>query len=530
VSPLRIETVRVPFAEAAGFGEAHIWARLAAGDLPDGYPALTLGGAGRSSGSEFLDRAAAAESVARQNPEMPSPPADARYVVTGQQPGLLTGPLYTVLKAITAVGLSERLSAESGSPVLPLFWVASEDHDVLEVNRVTVRGRRFVHEYDGDLSRGKVHQVADIDIAAVREPLLEFLRETLPETEFTPRALDTVASADYSSYASAFAGIMREVFAGTELRLVDPIALRPLTAPVLAECAARWDEVTAAFERGSAEVRSAGIEPPLAAPGLFEIVGTGRARVAVEFSGGGAKLSAGEVTLAEAADEIRRRPLEFSSGAALRPVVQDAVLPVVATVGGPAECAYLWQIGDVYAAVGVTRSLVAPRISATIVEQKIIRAARKAGLAPESVLEAHAMLSSHELEVDASPGIARVEEAAAELLARVDAAAADIVPAGESPRWLRKGRSGVEQSVSRIAMQLREERRKAAGLGRDRLEKIVSALTPGGQPQERSANVMEFLDLYGPELVSALLATLDPLAAAHQLAMVSASPGPGEGE
>jgi len=529
VSPLRIETVPVPFAEAAGFGDGHIWTRLAAGDLPDGYPALTFEKAGHSSGSAFLDGAAAAESVARQNPGMPRPPANARYVVTGQQPGLLTGPLYTILKAITAVGLSERLAAESGSPVLPLFWVASEDHDVLEVNRVTVRGRRFVHEYEGDLSRGKVPQVADIDISAVREPLLGFLRETLPETEFTPRAIEMVASADYSSYASAFGDIMRGIFAGTELRLVDPIALRPLTAPVLAECAARWGEVTTAFRRGSEAVRAAGIEPPLASPGIFEIVGEGRARVAVEFSADAARLSTGEVTLDEAADEIRRRPLDFSSGAALRPVVQDAVLPVVATVGGPAECAYLWQIRDVYAAVGVTRSLIAPRIAGTIVEQKIVRAARKAGLAPARMFAAHAMLSSHDLDVDAAPAIARVEEAAAELLSRVDAAAAETVPAGESPRWLRKGRSGVEQSVSRIATQLREERRKAAGLGRDRLEKIVSALTPGGQPQERSANVMEFLDLYGPELVSALLAGLDPLAGAHQLALVSASSDQPEG-
>ena len=162
---LTFEVTEVDFAALADAGDFRILQQLASlGAKELRYPLLGRDRAGHVSASPFMDIAAAAASVAGQNPALPPPDPKARYIVAGQQAGLLTGPLYTFLKAVSAISIARALSDHAAVPILPLFWTASEDHDVLEVNRVTVNGQRFVLEYPGGLSRGKVPQVADIPI------------------------------------------------------------------------------------------------------------------------------------------------------------------------------------------------------------------------------------------------------------------------------------------------------------------------------------------------------------------------------
>ena len=301
--------------------------------------------------------------------------------------------------------------------------------------------------------------------------------------------------------------------------MIEPGPLRRLTSPVLALAVERWEAVNAALDAGAVMLRKAGIDPPLGSATVFEITPEGRR--AVEIASGQARLAAGEIPLGRLAAEIRRRPDEFSPGAALRPVLQDAVLPVVATLGGPSELAYLWQIIPVYEALGVTPSRCAPRISATFVEEKVMRAARKAGLGPERLFEAGRLLGTYDTEADRDPAIDNIEERAAGLLGEIDRAAGEFLPPGTPPRWLRRSASTIRSAVDRLAAQLHEEKRKAAGLDRSRLEKIASALLPGGIPQERSANIVEFLNLHGPEFVRLSVEALDPASGRHQVVLVS---------
>jgi uncharacterized protein YllA (UPF0747 family) len=422
------------------------------------------------SGSDQMDRAACADLIAALNPHLPPPDPGARYVIAGQQPGLLTGPLYTFLKAASAVALAARIGA------LPLFWIASEDHDVLEVNRVTLFGKRFVQPYEGEIRRGRVPQVADI--ALEKAPLLDFMKEVLPDTEFKPWILDAVQGADFSSYASAFADLMRFLLDEWKLRLVDPLSLRNLTAPVLADLVDRWPEMTAAFEKNG----------PLDSIGLFEI--KGGMRVPVEVPDGNA---------------VRARPDAYSAGAGLRPLLQDAVLPVIATIAGPTEIEYLKQIRPLYEVGGITPSLLHPRISATYVESKILSAARKAGLDEFSLFETE----RREVTDPEMDGIREKEK----MLVR------EILEVGEGSdaRWLKKSMTALRAQVDRIVRRLQEERKTEAALNRGRLEKVAQALTPGGKRQERVVNVFQFLDLYGPDFVRLTVERLDPLGLEHQV-------------
>ncbi len=500
------------------FGESDPLARLFdAGKLPEGFPLWTSGDSTNISAWANRDDRAALDTVHWQNPDQAPPPPGARFAVAGQQAGLLTGPLYTFLKAVSLISFCRRIESEAQHPILPLFWVASEDHDVLEVNRVRVEGKTFTHEYKGELKRGQIPQVADIDLQAAREPLLGFLKQTLPPTEFTDWVMRAVSAADFSNYGKAFSSLMRSLFKEWNLRLVDPIALRPLTSPVLAELVARWPEVVAAFDRGSERLRKAGFDPPLDRPGLFEIV-DGR-RVAVELADEGAILSKGRISLEESAEAIRQRPGDFSPNAALRPVLQDAALPVAVTFAGPTEILYLWQIGPIYEVIRATRSRLLPRISATFVESKIQRASEKLGLSDtKRLFDAWKELDSESYleEGGDDERTAAIDRKGKELLEEID-----VLMREQNPNWLEKTRERLAGQIEKIVARLREDRNQEVKLAKARLQRIAEAVLPDRKPQERAANPIEFLNLHGPDFIRLAIETLDPRAHQHQVVHIS---------
>ena len=543
-----------PYVELRPYGADHTLARIAAlrtgtdaagssglVSLLDAYGggALLDGSAPCApSGSSRLDSRAVAERLAALNPGLPPPPEDAVYVVAGQQPGLLTGPLYTVLKAIQALALARRLADRWKRTVLPLFWVASEDHDVLEVNRVHLSERRFVHPYEGMLRRGEVPQVADISLEEARDPLLGFLRETLPRTEFTEDLLDAVGSVDFTSYETAFIGWMQGLFGESGLYLAPAPALRSLTGPVLADTVERWPEILSAFARGTARLAEAGIEPPLGRAGIFMIREGKRVPLSLSAPEPAESCPADEdevpspvaggtgsdpaMSIPEAALAVRERPEDFSPNAALRPLVQDGALPVAAFVAGPSELLYLLQIRPLYAEAGVRPAPLVPRMTATFVERAVARAARKAGLTPDRIFEAPDAMAEGLAEADPDPTLAELRERTEALLAELDRLAADRGPAG---RWLVRSRDAVAGKLEKTTRRLIEEGLAKQGLMRSRLEKITAAVLPGGIPQERWANVFQFVNLHGPAFVRRALERLDPEALDHQIVEIVPAPG-----
>jgi len=492
------------------FGEDHLLAQMAREEtLIADLSALAEAESLPSSHSPFLDHSGAAQAITRQNMGLDPVAEDTAFIIAGQQPGLLTGPLYTFLKAVTAVALSLRLSKKRKSSVKPLFWVASEDHDVLEVNRVTLNGERFVHPYEGEIKRGAVPPVSDIPLDAAREPLLEFLDRALPQTEFRPWILERVATMDFADYGSAFTQLMRMLFEPFDLRLVHPHALRTLTAPVLAALVERWPEVIRAFDSGTAEIRAAGFTPPLQAPGFFQI--KDKARVPVTITAKHVIFDSGAVTFKEAADRIRACPEEFSPGAALRPVLQDASLPVAATLAGPTELLYLKQIRPLFAVIDATPSLLLPRISATFIERKVQAVAEKAGWGLTELFDAPNLAAKPDLPVP-DQRIDALEEKARAFL---DALEGSIE--GEAPKWFTKGRNTIAAAMEKMTRRLREERDQGLGLNRKRRKKIEEALFPRGKPQERAINVLQFLNLYGLDFVRLCVENMDPLSSEHQV-------------
>jgi bacillithiol synthase len=268
-------------------------------------------------------------------------------VVTGQQVGLFSGPAYTIYKALTAVRLAAQLS-EQGIPAVPMFWLATEDHDVAEVNHAFVFGTdhrpiQIAVDADGAPER----PVGSIPIAA---PPVGRLREALAGFPHGEEIAEMVRAAYPAgvTFGRGFRALLERLLAGRGLLFVDPLdeSVRRLAAPLLQE-AVRLDESLHAklIERGKA-LEAAGYHAQVHVEAktslVFLLDGERRAtlrRQNGDYASKDRKYSAAELI---------GRAEQLSPNALLRPVVQDYVLPTIAYVGGPAELAYMAQSQVLY--------------------------------------------------------------------------------------------------------------------------------------------------------------------------------------
>jgi bacillithiol synthase len=278
-------------------------------------------------------------------------------VVTGQQVGLFSGPAYTIYKALTAVRLASRLS-EHGIPAVPMFWLATEDHDVAEVNHTFVFGpdHRPI-QLRVDANGRSERPVGGIPIAA---PPVDRLREVLAGFPHAEEVAEMVGGAYVggATFGTAFRALLKRLLAGHGLLFVDPLdeSVRRLAAPLLQE-AVRQDEDLHGklIERGQ-ELEAAGYHAQVHVEAKTSLVFLldGERRATLRRQNGEytskEKSSPGKSTgdRKYTAEELIGRAEQLSPNALLRPVVQDYVLPTVAYVGGPAELAYMAQSQVLY--------------------------------------------------------------------------------------------------------------------------------------------------------------------------------------
>jgi len=310
--------------------------------------------------------------------------ADCVAVVSGQQAGLFTGPLYTIYKAMSAVKLAACLE-QSGTKAVPVFWIATEDHDFDEVATAEFIG------CDCRLSSVTVPKEVHAEGVPVGRVTLEDsinetisrLLEVLPETEFTTE-LEKLLRDSWQAgigFGEAFARMMTRILGQYGLILLDPLdaKLKQLAAPLYSEAARRAHEIATAVEARSRELVEAGYHAQVVANEnsfpLFLHTEDG-ARHAVARNERGlyhAKDKDEEHTAEELAQYALREPERFSPNVTLRAVVQDYLLPTVAYYGGAAEIAYFAQTAEVYRVLERPATTILPRSSLTIIEHRIGR-------------------------------------------------------------------------------------------------------------------------------------------------------------
>ena len=305
---------------------------------------------------------------------------DTIAVVTGQQVGLLTGPLYTPYKTLTTLQLARQLHAETGRTVVPVFWLEGSDHDFEEVAHVNLLGPGAVApiEYSGHVlpEEGNLGPVGRLQLKDQIVEVIDQVEAVLPPTEFRDTLMAHLREAyrPGTTLLDAFAHVMRALFPETGLVFMDPddADLKAMVAPFFrreiedyATASARLEAVSEALaEDFHVQVRTRPTN-------LFLCDGVGRHPIDAEedhFVLRGTERTFSRNQLLALLDSD---PRCFSPNVVLRPLMQDWLLPTAAYVGGPGEVAYFAQYKPIYEWAGVPMPIIFPRASLTITEAKV---------------------------------------------------------------------------------------------------------------------------------------------------------------
>ncbi|HEU5169743.1 MAG TPA: bacillithiol biosynthesis cysteine-adding enzyme BshC [Gemmatimonadales bacterium] len=443
------------------------------------------------------------------------------FVTTGQQPALFTGPIYTIHKALSAAALARLLEDRWDRPVVPVFWVAGDDHDFAEANHAAWIGQ------DGSVVAASLPpRPAEAPLTPMyREPLgpavaeaLAAISAELPPSEFREETLAWLgrhfqpAATVATSYRDALAELLAPhgvvMFESTHpatKRAAAPLLLRAL------EASAELEDALAARAEGLATAGTdSGMTLGVGATLVMLDCRLGRDRLMRQADGFATRRGKAPWRLDELAALAGKEPERFSPNVLLRPVVESALLPTVAYLGGPGELRYLALTPPIYRRLGVAPQEPLPRWSGVLVEPRVTRVLEKFGITLEELMEPpgplEARLVRSHLPGDALSALETLRAAIEAGYETIGRAAADIDPTLAKPvQGARHQALAGSHDVERKLVQ-HLKKREETELGQ--IARARAAVWPLGKPQERVLTLAPFLARYGPALLGELLGAI----------------------
>jgi len=442
-------------------------------------------------------------------------------IVTGQQAGLFGGPLFTVLKALTALRLADAVRDTYNVPTVAVFWVDAEDHDWQEVNVCGV--------LDADAAFHTVSiegeapspgcPIARVQLGASIEATLDALGTALPPTEFTPALLAELREryAPGQGMVAAFSRWLESLLGPRGLVVYE--SSDPRAKPLVADLFCReLENAGATAERAGAAGRTlealgyhAQVTPHHDSAALFWL---GDARTPIRAAGDGLHVGERVETREGLAARARQHPEEFSPNVLLRPLVQDTLFPTACYVAGPSELAYLAQLRTVYEAFGIPMPLVQPRATATLVDANAARFLSRGDVALESLRPQDESALNVLLEAALPPSVeAAVDGVLRALDERMTVLAQEVTvvdPTLENAARSALGR--MQDDVKKLQAKVLQAAKRKDETLRRQFKHAQAQAFPGGNPQERAVSVVSFVNRYGPPVIDRLAEelTLDP--------------------
>jgi bacillithiol biosynthesis cysteine-adding enzyme BshC len=441
-------------------------------------------------------------------------------VLTGQQAGLFTGPLYTIYKAMSAIKLAHELRLQ-GTTAVPVFWAATEDHDLEEVSRTYLLandGGLIESDYVAD-DRFNGLPVGDVKLDDSVFRLIDEIFSELSDTAFSADLKTQLMDAwkAGSGFGEAFIKSLAKVFADLGLIFIDPMhsEIKQLASPIYVSAIERADEMVSAIRDRDRVLVAEGFHSQVLVEEdyfpLFWHDDEGKRR-SLRKTGDGVyrtKETRLELTRDDLIEFAANEPQRLSPGVMLRPVVQDYLLPTVCYFGGAAEIAYFAQNSEAYRVLERPVTPIHHRQSFTIVEHKHRRVLDKFGL---ELSDLFAGIEEVSLDIaQASSEASRsFDEAEEKINAELDRIASQVteIDATVAANFAKRRRKmiyhiGATRKKTLLAQMRNDEvaSRQLAGL--------FTSLLPNGGLQERSLNVFTFLNKFGPNFIDWLYEAID---------------------
>ena len=446
-------------------------------------------------------------------------------VVSGQQVGLFLGPAYTIYKAVTIIRLARELNAR-GVNTVPIFWMASEDHDLAEVNHAIFPDAQGGLRRLETVSQGVASEpVGRVKLDADLHSLIEKIKEITGESEVL--SFLSEAYAPGQTFATAFANLMARLFSRHGLILLDPsdAELHQVASPLLQKAAIEAESLVSALLERTKEIEATGHEAQVKvtpASTLLFFMKDG-ARVPIHKKNGGFGFNGEHWSADDLRTGIQKNPELFTANVLLRPVLQDYLLPTATYIAGPAETAYFAQVQVVYEHLLGRTTPVWPRFSTTLVEARPASWMRKYGLRLRDVLhpkdEFMSMLSRRTIPSDIKDDFDRSREhldrLLTPLLQTLQKLDPTIASAGEvAGQKMRYQLDQLESRAARAHLQREQVLDRHAGL-------LSTLLFPERELQERKIAGIYFVARHGAALIDQLIEGYKPECRDHQVIELS---------
>ena len=437
--------------------------------------------------------------------------SDTTMVVTGQQAGMFTGPLYTIYKIITAINLAKLYSKYLGSPVIPVFWNATEDHDLSEISLFNYPGRQWKAAFAESGAAAERLRTS----SAVRALIRNYL-STVSKVNHRDE-IEELLSSPFENYGKYSSNIIAKLFYGTGLVILEPRILRKISRDFFRNAINQNQLINEQLHLASSELVGYNIDPSFApspdTTGLFYINESGvRNRILVrnrQFLVDKKWIEKAE--LSRLIDDYAER---FSVSAYLRPVLQSIKLPNIAYVAGPGEYRYHLQLQRIYKLFNAVMPVIRLRNHATILAQKEQKLADRLQLTSGDYFKGPlAFYNSVELPEKYQAGFLdarkKLEDISHDLL--------HTVPDLMISQRVETFKTALLYQLEKLKSKSEKEYLRRCKVDNARVDRFFNTVLPKNLPQERIINVLYFIEVNGLDIIRDLINTLDPFEMNHYI-------------
>lgn len=453
-------------------------------------------------------------------------------VVTGQQVGLFSGPLYTIYKALTAIKLAENLNQNCRGNFVPVFWLASDDHDFAEINHIKLLDKdNHIYEilYRPPLSKAKI-PASKIILTSEILDCIQYLNDVTRNSEFKPEILSHLSDAYQPGQplSEAFAKWMARLFKNFGLIFIDASHpdLKEMGKEVFYHEIAENSPSTRLALETSKELSQALYHTQIQLHGgILNVFYAEQQRQTIQLKAGSfyIKGKGQEYRKSELLALLDEKPYVFSPNVLLRPIYQDALLPTVAYVGGPAEIAYFGQMKRVYESFGLHMPIIYPRKSLTVIEKNVGNVLRNFNLNIQDIWQDADLIVTETSKKNVPESMNEVLSSAARHIEQDFKSIKQEIMAFE-PTLERS----VDSTLGKINLQLKFLEKKILQASKKRndivtrqFRKVKDSLYPDNRLQERVFNITAFLIKYSYTFIDVLYQSMDLDDYGHQIVKLS---------
>jgi bacillithiol biosynthesis cysteine-adding enzyme BshC len=442
-------------------------------------------------------------------------------IITGQQPGIFTGPLYSIYKAITAIKLSEKLSKEHDHPYVPVFWLGTEDHDFEEAASVYYLTKHYMatkltYSPDALEENLPMHEVpVDARLAELAEEIMNETQGSEYREIIKTHLHETIEAAD--SLGDWVGRMLSRLFQDTPLVMFAPHIpeARRLSVPIIEKAIREPLECTRLINEAGREMEAKGY-PQQVAKSLNEcafFISEGMQRCKVTWENGtfGLPDTKRSFSEEELIGILHEDPERFSPNVALRCIVQQHLFPVEAYVAGPGELAYWGQFKPVFDWYEMPMPVVYPRARGVLTNSKIGSLMKSHGLEYADMSQPETVLTEQALKkVSTHPGREKIKESRATLISAADELTEQLsCMDATAHRMSGKFHDGLQKRLEKIEGVLIRSDEAQLDTVRNQVARLVQTLAPHRKPQERMMSIYSFLGEHGWDLITKIENQLD---------------------